>query len=264
MPKFALDEYKHLVGPILLVLSFLFALVGATPGGFANLDPNQEGGSSVGRVWLGALTGEAAGNHVATTVEQGERISMAYPDSRAVSHCTLGYIDRETNIGYTSAHCVSGADEGKYTPGGVEVVNRKNTVIGRAYPSSLYLNGHETKHDVAVIRFSDNVTGTSNTHSGDGVVAISDMRPGDTLCRFGATTRRLLCSEAAEHYFDPSTVVGYTSTADTHGDSGAGVFIRSADGESRGVVGIHAGTTFHNDRRVSVAPMLHGHDAAFE
>ena len=257
MPQFSIDDAKHLIGPVFLILSVLFAAIGATPGGFANLNPNQEGGSSLGRTWVSSITGAPAPNKVPVTVEQGERISMAYPGTHNLSHYTLGFIDHDKRLGYTSAHCVPGADEHTYTPGGVEVVNANNTAIGKAYPSQRYVEGGQhTVDDIAIIRFSDNATPGNNTYSGDDVVK---LQPNNdvTMCRYGATTRKVMCTNTANPALS-NGVVAVIADNETHGDSGSTLYIKGL-----GIVGLYAGTTNRQGQRVSLGPTLHNYDAAF-
>lgn len=257
MPQFSIDDAKRLIGPIFFILSVLFAAIGATPGGFANLNPNQEGGSSLGRAWTSGLSSAPATNAAPVTVHQGERIMMLYPGTRKLSMCTLGFIDHEKNIGYTSAHCVPGADERTYTPGGAEVTNANNTVIGRAYPSQRYIeNGQHTADDIAIIKFSDNVALGENTYSGNTIAQVSPDIEAD-ICRYGATSRTLTCTPTAEHYMGDN-VIGFSGKTTTHGDSGSAIYI-----DGVGVVGLYAGTTTYNDQRVSVGPLLYGYDAKF-
>lgn len=255
---FAPEDIARLIGPLFWVVSVLVAAIFATPGGFSNLAPDSNGQSSLGRALFSSTA--PATNTRAVTVNQGDRLSISYPGTNKLQFCTLGYIDHKNNIGYTSAHCVPGTDrdeEARYPGGGMTITTRSQTVVGHVYPSMAYVeDGNRTANDVAVIKFSDNVTLGKNSFSGDKIASRSDLNPEtDELCLFGATTKTVYCAQPRNESYINDDVVGFTARGETHGDSGSGIYIRSADGESKGVLGLYSGT-YRNDDPVSVGPMI--------
>lgn len=180
--------------------------------------------------------------------------------------CTLGYIDHTRRIGYTSAHCLTGVDEGAYQPGGVPVTTRDQRLIGRAYPNTAYAAGDATNgNDVAIIVFSDNVTLGKNKYSGDIVLNPADIdRNTAKFCTFGATTQRMQCGtwEPAATWADDDEFF-ITGTNTTHGDSGSAVWVVDDNDEPLGLYGISRGRGVYADGHSnSIGTVAHSIDAS--
>ena len=196
------------------------------------------------------------------TVEQGMRISAkmgADTDSNSslihrtqLQFCTLGYIDHERRIGYTSAHCLTGVDEGTYQLGGVPVTTRDQRLIGTAYPHKDYAAGNHANYtDIAVIVFSDNVTLGENKYSGDTVLKPTDIdRETAQFCTYGATTQKVQCGgwdpDALGAHEDDFFTLG---TNTVHGDSGSAVWVADSAGNPLGLYGISRGRGVYPDNR---------------
>lgn len=221
-------------------------------------------GITIGLVNVGTAFEHAGSSMRASThpvtVEQGMRISTKASTGGGIGtplqFCTLGYIDHAKNIGYTSAHCLTGVDEGTYTSGGVPVTTRDQRLIGHAYPNLKYASGsRRNANDVAVIKFSDNVTLGSNRYSGDTILSPDDVnRDTDIFCAYGATTQKTQCGT-----WDPYThnanrdefnILG-ANTID--GDSGSGVWVQDENGNPKGVFGISRGRYPYPDGRPNAA-----------
>lgn len=213
------------------------------------------------------------------TVEQGMRISAkmdADTDSNSslitrtpLQFCTLGYIDHERRIGYTSARCLTGVDEGAYQPGGVPVTTRDQRLIGTAYPHKDYAAGNHANYtDIAVIAFSDNVTLGENRYSGDTVLKPTDIdRATAQFCTYGATTQKVQCGgwdpDALGAHEDDFFTLG---TNTVHGDSGSAVWVTDGADNPLGLYGISRGRgVYPDDRPNAVGVAAHSiRDSDFE
>lgn len=214
------------------------------------------------------------------TVEQGMRISAkmgADTDSNSslirrtpLQFCTLGYIDHARNIGYTSAHCLTGVHEGTYQPGGVPITTKDQRLIGTAYPHMEYAKGNqEHGYDIAVIVFSDNVTLGENHYSGNTIIDPTDIdRDTARFCTYGATTQRVQCGNWDPNVKDAADNEFFTLGANTaHGDSGSAVWVVGDNDEPLGLYGIARGRGVYPDNRPNAIGVI-AHsidlDGAFE
>lgn len=247
------DDVKRIAGTALLIVSTLLAIAGLAPG-IAQLSSNQEGGSSLPRAWGDTINGSSVLAPAQTTVNQGQRISTPQPGTNTLVLCTLGYIDHAARTGYTAAHCVPGAKDGTYVQGGLDVRNETGTVIGKVYPSQRYLaNPQNAADDIALIRFADNVALGKNAYSGDAIVPPHRDGP-MTICRFGATTQKVMCTQTADPAIKNSTI-RYIRDGEAGGDSGGVLYI-----PGEGVVGLHKGSL---GDALSFGPILYGYNTAF-
>ena len=246
----------QLIGWLLSVIGIVIGLagvVGASPAAQDGIDTARRGASSI-----------SSGPHTRpVTVEQGMRISTASTERRtfgtSLQFCTLGYIDHARGIGYTSAHCVTGADEGTYQPGGVPITTRDQRLIGTAYPHMGYAGGDRANgHDIAVIVFSDNVTLGANRYSGDTIIDPADIdRDTARFCTYGATTQRVQCGNwdpKANHAADNEFFTLGTNTID--GDSGSAVWVTDAQGNPQGLYGISRGRGRYADNRPNAVGVI--------
>lgn len=246
----------QLIGWLLSAIGIIIGLVnvvGANPDIQGDIDTARRGTSSI-----------SSGPHTRpVTVQQGMRISAASTERRtfgkALQFCTLGYIDHERSIGYTSAHCLTGVDEGTYQPGGVPITTKNQRLIGTAYPHMGYARGDRANgHDIAVIVFSDNVTLGDNRYSGDTVLDPADVdRDTARFCTYGATTQRVQCggwSPSATYAEDNEFFTTGTNTVD--GDSGSAVWVVGDNGEPLGLYGISRGRGRYADNRPNAVGVI--------
>ena len=174
---------------------------------------------------IAATAAVAPPAHAATAVAQGAQIVVA--DS---SSCAVAFNDHAEHVSYTSAHCGLSGDRVR-----VKLVDGTLTPeIGTLYPSSRW-GDSVTGNDWAAIRWDDGVRLAGNGRSGDEVASISDMRPGQQVCTYGAASRRVICGKYAGSvnnnvYFDGET--------GQHGDSGGPVWA-----PGRGFLGVYSGVS---------------------
>lgn len=250
----------QLVGWLLYAISIIMLLVGV--GGAMT----QQSDSTV--VITPSSHSSTALRTRPVTVEQGMRISTTNATQQRIGislqFCTLGYIDHERRIGYTSAHCVTGIEEGTYQPGGAPVTTRDQRLIGRIYPNTAYMRGDTYGNDVAVIVFNDNVTLGENKYSGDTVLDPANIdRDTARFCTYGATTKHVQCGT-----WEPTAArttdneFSITGTNTINGDSGSAVWVVDDNGEPLGLYGISWGRRRYADNHSnSVGIIAHSIDA---
>lgn len=178
------------------------------------------------------------------------------------SLCTAGFIDRENNRIWTAGHChVHGAT----------VTNRWRQKVGTLVyrwsdvQSNLNkgLTGAELNeaifrffpYDLAYVELSDPSAAGHNVFSGDRV-----YRPevGDTMCRWGVTTKRITCGPVLKT--DSQLIYG-GDLASKPGDSGGPTWVpgKGYIGQTLGIrsAKLHDGT-------VASSALVHRHDVALK
>lgn len=161
------------------------------------------------------------------TVRQGDRIRVGES-----SQCTLAYIDPQLlsnvlSVGYTAAHCGSGARDRVYVQSNGQWVQ-----VGSVQRSTKYSPDH-TGNDWAMIYFNRGVRLEGNPLSGNARTDIDELKSGDKICFAGATTQTTRCGDFI------GTIGGniyWENTGARPGDSGAPVWR-----EGGGFLGVLAG-----------------------
>lgn len=164
------------------------------------------------------LAAPAAAEGQTVSVRQGMPIVVGG------AQCTLAFNDAAG--GYTAAHCGRTGDRVAVRTGdGVREV-------GTLYPSREYTTT-STGNDWARIQWDPGVRVWPNTRSGDSVVALEELRTGDSICFYSPAANETRCSPFAGQLGGNL----YWGDADARpGDSGAPVWA-----EGRGFVGILSG-----------------------
>lgn len=172
---------------------------------------------------------------------QGDTIAFFSPDKDSekyhYSTCTLGYVDTEKNIAYTAKHC--GEDgQNVYKRG----VNNQFTKIG-TFDKSIKNNAD----DSAIITLRDDVVFDPeeeyNQYSNSKYAKIDDIEKGDTVCRYGARTREVMCGEIIDINKNNLVFVADSKLFSLRGDSGGPFWI-----PEKGYIGILYGKIFIGNR----------------
>lgn len=149
--------------------------------------------------------------------------------------CTLSYIDTHSRTAYTAAHCVDYDYATTTTIRNVVMygyVDNTSVPIGTARI--------DTQHyDLARITLSDNVIAGDNVYSGDALITIDEMQPGDKVCNYGARSKVSACGDIV----NSTPGVYYTSHNHlTKGDSGGPTWVVDAHGTVKGYIGVYVGS----------------------
>lgn len=144
-----------------------------------------------------ALYDESSHN-TTDAVSQGETFISEKSDGEHMM-CTIGYINKAQRAFYTAAHCASDGAEAFY--------GSSKKPVGVAKILS---------EDRARVDLYDDVKLGDNTYSGD---AIDEPAPGDSVCAWGQTTRRVRCDVISSVDGDGYVLSGPRSAGEL-GDSG--------------------------------------------
>lgn len=169
-------------------------------------------------------SGSSAGNVVIDNNEHTKTIQVnqgdtIYMDSQFGQDylCTLNSIFDD--YAFSAGHC-----------GGVGTVVR--TYPGMDYIGTVVESDNSGNIDHLAIKLGDNVGG-ENIYSGDRISSIAEMEQGDTICQYGATTKKVQCSPM---FGLPRLGALWSSAQSLHGDSGGPAWI-----EGKGLIGITSG-----------------------
>ncbi|SER94732.1 hypothetical protein [Corynebacterium cystitidis] len=164
-----------------------------------------------------------------TVVSQGDVI-YALHGIGIDNSCTLGFIEREHHTAYTAGHCGIA---------GEPVFNQNKEVIGFVEASNFFtqfvnfLPQFAGIGDVARIRLLDHVVAGPNDLTGDTYVPVSEVRAGEPICLWGASSRETHCG-TINHVRGTSLLVDAPGTVS--GDSGGPAWI-----PGRGFVAVLSG-----------------------
>lgn len=163
-----------------------------------------------------------------TKVRQGDHILVGN------THCTLSYIDTNSNVGYTAAHCAENTDQNP-----VQVVLAKGGThqrIGTAsFVGGYNPNAKDRDVDAVVITFEREYDLSNDITRLAPVLSPDEVHVGDSVCTYGASTRTDNCSRV----FEVGTHTFTASYAGTRlGDSGGPAWIVDDDGVVRGIAGL--------------------------
>lgn len=172
-------------------------------------------------------------------VNQGDELYIGNSNAGG-SFCTLSYVDKTNNLGYTSWHCGQEGDNVAVSTGG----GTRVTVGYLAFPDDA-----DNDNDYAAVVFYDNVTAGDNTYSGDTIT--TDAQVGDTVCRFGMISSRTDCAEVIKIYSNGTLRTDYGINP-ISGDSGGPAWI-----EGKGYYGNLEGHYFSGDE-VASFPVVQG------
>lgn len=209
-------------------------------------------------------------------VKQGMRISIikkitpenidGYAHSYMIDtqDCTLGYVDTQARIGYTSAHCIPNTtdstapypvivdsvnDQGqqdKYIIGYVDTAPQtwRDTVADNIDTHSPQpLNLKSSQWDLALIHF----TGTAfldpnddNPLTGDFIID-NPLETGTRICSFGATTQEVSCGTIDN---TNGSTVYEAPIAVAQGDSGGPAWAVDEQGKPLGIIGLNSAFSY--------------------
>ena len=163
-----------------------------------------------------------------TKVRQGDHILVGN------THCTLSYIDTNSSVGYTAAHCAENTNQNP-----VQVVLVKGGTrqrIGTAsFVDGYNPNAKDRDVDAVVITFEREYDLSNDITRLAPVLSPSEVHVGDSVCTYGATTRTDNCSRI----FEVGTHTFTASYAGTRlGDSGGPAWIVDDNGTIRGIAGL--------------------------
>lgn len=165
-------------------------------------------------------------------VNQGDRISVEG------SNCTIGYIDKANRKAYSAAHCFVSDKEKTQDVHNKTVYNSFGRHIGTA--SGTY-HGSQN-NDFIIIDLLNNIPAGENSFSGDAIVKIEDVKPGDTICSFSRKYKKTMCGEIEN--INGRDIFATRESGGTHGDSGGPAWI-----PGKGFVGVFTSIIglVHND-----------------
>lgn len=171
------------------------------------------------------------GDYVSTTVTLPQITPMLSGQTDTVS-CTIGYVDKANNRALYAGHCARGLT-------GIDVKNASGHTLGTVVSNPYqdhggYIPGPalmpHTPNDWAVIQLAPGVVAGNNSYSGD---QFTTARPGDTLCSYGHTTRRVLCGKVIGAH--GQVTVATRNAGGVVGDSGGPAWV-----PGRGFVGVYS------------------------
>ena len=163
-----------------------------------------------------------------TKVRQGDHILVGN------THCTLSYVDTNNNVGYTAGHCAENTNQNP-----VQVVLIKDSTRQRIGTASFVPgynpNAKDRDVDAVAITFESEYDLSNDITSDAPVLRPDEVRVGDHVCTYGATTRTDNCSRI----FEVDTRTFTASYAGTRlGDSGGPAWIVDDNGVVRGIAGL--------------------------
>lgn len=145
--------------------------------------------------------------------------------------CTLGFNDHARGVSYTAAHCAG-------QPGQrVRLVNPRtgesSDPVGTIKPSSSY-KSFELGNDWAEIVWDRGVTMGANPYSGDTMLTLDQVKPGEEVCYHGETTHKGTNKVTCGSYVDRLEQSFVTNIKDGQpGDSGGPIWVKD-----RGFIGV--------------------------
>lgn len=145
--------------------------------------------------------------------------------------CTLGFNDHARGVSYTAAHCAS-------QPGQrVRLMNPRtgelSDPVGTIKPSSNY-KSFELGNDWAEIVWDRGVTMGANPYSGDTMLTLDQVKPGEEVCYHGETTHKRSNKVTCGSYVDRLEQSFVTNIKDGKpGDSGGPIWVKD-----RGFIGV--------------------------
>ena len=164
------------------------------------------------------------------TIHQGQRISILEEELpnglMKFGVCSVGFVDAIQRKLYIAAHCAL-PEKGKKSQ--VREVMLRDTVIGEIYYNRNY-NEENMANDWTVINVTnDDIELKSNRFSGDNIISPENVKPGDKIYTYGATSGM---SEGVVFGVKGNQIYITKSVID-HGDSGGPAWI-----EGKGFVGV--------------------------
>ncbi|MDY5785515.1 hypothetical protein [Corynebacterium sp.] len=156
------------------------------------------------------------------TVSQGSAVEIGGRAS-----CTIGFNDVATATSYTAAHCGGTGQRVR-----VRDADGLWVELGTFSRSSAYVD-EQAANDWAVIEWDPGVEVASNHLSGDSVVDVSTLAPGDEVCAYGARSRAVACGPVIGVI---NSTVYWDGPNGLQGDSGGPVWLKGA-----GLVALYSG-----------------------
>ena len=167
----------------------------------------------------------------ATKVNQGDRIEIVNTTTHKSALCTLGYVDKENQIGITANHCVPDYPKGK----AIVYVHKDNDKHKRYLGEVVQTNYnygqnkfYNAQNDVAAFtfdNFNQDYAPGNNTFSGNKMLNASNVKRGDTICYYGKSRNKVQCGNVAKvSDFGTVTAAGILAIP---GDSGGPVWIKN-------------------------------------
>lgn len=160
-----------------------------------------------------------------SSIREGLEVNQGWKFGTLLGECTIGYNDPVKRISYTAAHCAEGVDR-------VFLLDRS----GKSPQKPIHAGtiemapGYDPKtntNDWAIIRWKDGVTINPNTYDRDGIVPVSKLRKGQTVCFHGHTSHGSAGNADCGKLI---AVLGNKVLVETverakHGDSGGPVYL---------------------------------------
>lgn len=200
---------------------------GATGGNESVVDHIQ----GVGTDLMGSITGKPS----TETMNQGSKIyvDMEHKDSpNEKNACTLGYLNKQDEIGYTAAHC--GYE-------GATVYDGKLNKVG-------ILHVNKSGDDTASVSFDPNIKLGDNKYSSNTIADFSSIQPGQEACMYGHKTNKVMCSTVENVAKNGEVAYKVGGFHAEHGDSGGPVW-RKSDGN---LIGTYVGMRYVIDTNQDV------------
>lgn len=188
---------------------------------------------------------------IPTTISQGDTVII-----NDTAKCTIGYVDKASHRAFLAAHCsqFKNAENVRIsTPWRTDIgdIIVNNDIVGYNHATD---NAYDIV-DIGVIALDKHVTVGDNSYSGNNIISTKQLRDGDQLCRVDIIQQRgVLCSPP---HVQTTHYITAQGNVITQGDSGGPMWVRDAQGKSRGLVGIIAG--FSDDagkQHIDIATMF--------
>ena len=155
-------------------------------------------------------------------VNQGDRISVKG------TSCTIGYIDKSNRKAYTAAHCFV-SDK---TPGQSIDAQPVYNSFGRQIGVATGVYSGTQNDDFIMIDLFNNIPEGENSFSGDTIVKIEDVKPGDEICSFSRKYKKTMCGEIEK--VNEREILATREAGGISGDSGGPAWV-----EGKGFVGVY-------------------------
>lgn len=172
---------------------------------------------------VGPVTAAAA---APTTPVQGVSIAIGN-----TGQCTLGFNDHSKGVSYTAAHCANRAGERVRLID--PVTGQRSRELGTITPSSQYQKG-AFANDWATITWDRGVKLGANPYSGDALLTLDQVKPGEKVCFHGETTHKGTNKVSCGKFYDRLEQSFVTDIKEGNfGDSGGPIWV-----DGRGFIGV--------------------------